>query len=152
LRGYLLLAFGAGLMAAAGALQAADPAPAAPATGATKPASAALHKIYVRNVCPRPVQVLIDNAEVEHTWQPHAWFQLKANEATYLTGPDGAKLSQLADHQLYFYAETTDSAEAMRWHGDGPEVQWQNMIYRTARITPVIDKDGDFVLRLTCNG
>ncbi|HWU02950.1 MAG TPA: hypothetical protein VN222_09460 [Novosphingobium sp.] len=111
----------------------------------------ALRKVYVRNACKRPVQLLVDSADAYHSWHPHAWYRFAPAQESYLNDPQGRPLRQLEDHELYAYIETTDAAEPLRWQGGGPEVTWEGAAFRTVRLNSRIDADGDMLVRITCD-
>lgn len=73
-------------------------------------------EIAVENRCNRPIRVLIHHADQTRSWHPHAWFNFAAGEGPTALTSDGVTLRQLTDHELYFYAESTD--RRLVWEGN----------------------------------
>ncbi len=118
---------------------------------ASAPAEAqARRRIAIANDCGRPVQVMVHHADAYHNWHPHGWYQYAAYERYAYVKASGVQLTQLEDHNLYFYAETTDGGTPERWQGGGPEVQFKGGYYRTMKANTFVDRDGDLAIRLTC--
>lgn len=87
---------------------------------ASTPAEAqARRRIAIANDCGRPVQVMVHHADAYHNWHPHGWYQYVANERYAYVKANGVQLTQLEDHNLYFYAETTDGGTPERWQAVG---------------------------------
>ncbi|NBC36082.1 hypothetical protein GTZ99_05865 [Novosphingobium sp. FSY-8] len=118
---------------------------------ATAADAAPRRKIYIKNACNRPLQVLVHHADGWRNWHPHAWYQYEPGEGSYVNNSDGEKLTQMDDHDLYMYAETTDDRRTLRWEGGGPEVTWRGATYTTMKMNTSVDRDGDRVVRLTCD-
>ncbi|HYF06751.1 MAG TPA: hypothetical protein VD970_03970 [Acetobacteraceae bacterium] len=115
-------------------------------TGAPAEAQNA-RQIIFHNDCPRPVRILIHHADGYRNWHPHAWWNFAPNERSYLLW-DGRRLTQLDDHDLYFYAEATDGSRQV-WDGNDTRVEWRGAQYNLRRARTGID-GGDLVVRLTC--
>ena len=110
----------------------------------------ARRKIVFANDCRRPVQLMVYHADAYRNWHPHGWYKFDAYETYSYIRSSGVILTQLEDHNLYFYAETTDGGSILRWQGSGPEVTYQGGTYRTTNANTFVNSDGDIAIRLTC--
>lgn len=110
----------------------------------------ASRKIVFANDCRRPVQLMVYHADAYRNWHPHGWYKFAAYDTYSYIRASGIVLKQLEDHNLYFYAETTDGGSVMRWQGGGPEVNYQGGTYRTTNANTFVNSDGDIAIRLTC--
>ncbi|WP_375396967.1 hypothetical protein [uncultured Sphingomonas sp.] len=113
----------------------------------------ALRKIAIANECSRPIQMIVYSANSYHNWQPHGWYQFVANDPYSYVRTKGVILTQLEDHDLYFYAETTDGQAVLRWQdtsGASVNVEYQGGTYRMIKAKTFLNEDGDTALRVTC--
>ena len=106
--------------------------------------------IYVKNVCSRPVRMIIEHTDGARGPHQQGWYYFNPGEGSYLRSAAGDKLTQVEETPLYAYAETTDEAKRLHWQGDGPEVKLDGGIYRTMAMSTKVDSDGDLLTRLTC--
>lgn len=112
----------------------------------------AVRKIVIANDCSRPIQMMIYNASTYRNWIPHGWYKFAAYESYSYVRSQGVILTQLEDHDLYFYAETTDGGTVTRWQNtsSGISVEYQGGTYRTMKANTSINDDGDMAVRITC--
>ena len=80
------------------------------------------------------------------------WVFIGAGLATFLIrlsfiAVEGRVLTQLEDHELYFYAESTDGT--FSWEG-GTFVNFNGTRYPMRKATTVVER-GNLVLILNCN-
>lgn len=108
--------------------------------------------IYIYNNCRRPIQLFVHHADQYRNWHPHGWYHYRPYEGTYIEA-NGVRLSQLEDHDLYIYAETTDNQATGRWQGtsDDPYVRFDGGGYRVRRMNYTVDNNGDYSVRMSCN-
>jgi hypothetical protein len=72
----------------------------------------ALPRIFVRNDCPRPIDVIVycfAGKDEPQTWQTRGWFYLDAGQKKYV--------AEGHNRYVYFYGETRQ-AEKLTWAGD----------------------------------
>ncbi len=110
----------------------------------------ALRKIVFANDCNRSIQLFVYSADSYHNWQPHGWYKFDPNDSYAYIRANGSPLLQLEDHDLYFYAETTDGGSVKRWQGGGPQVNYQGGIFNTMKANTWVNNDGDIAVRITC--
>ena len=122
------------------------------ATASPAPVSAqALRSIYVRNDCYRPIELFVRHADEYRSWHQHGWFRLRPYRGTYLSA-NGARVRQLENHRLYFYAQTTDGGRTNYWQGGRNDslISFRGAAYRIRRALYSINARGDYQFRITC--
>ncbi|HYJ30398.1 MAG TPA: hypothetical protein VEW25_08675 [Allosphingosinicella sp.] len=120
------------------------------ATLASSPANAQPTRIIaVWNDCPHPIEFIIHHADRPGYWHPHAWYRLNANQSLGRFSDNGVVLTQLVDHTLYIYAQSTDGSRIF-WQGTGPRITYDNAYYSTVAAPTFVNRLGETIARLTC--
>jgi len=118
-------------------------------TGLAMPAHAQRNReIFVQNECPAPVRFLISHADQNRNWHPHGWWEFRANQPSTRLLVDDRVITQRDDHDLYFYAESTDNSGHI-WDGTDHSATWVGVTYRMQRANMAV-VDGGLQLTLTC--
>lgn len=118
------------------------------AAGMASAAQAEIRRpIQVQSVCDRPLRIMISHADGYRNWHPHGWWVFQPKEGPKSLAVEGRVLTQLEDHELYFYAESTDGT--FSWEG-GTFVNFNGTRYPMRKATTVVER-GNLVLILNCN-
>ncbi len=117
---------------------------------ASTPANAqSTRDVNFQNDCSHPVRILVAHAFDENTWDAHGWYEYSAYEGTSTLEVDGEPLTQLTDHSIFFYAETTDGADIF-WEGEDHYETYEDVSYGMVKASVEV-KSGKFNVRLTCD-
>ena len=117
---------------------------------AASPAQAVERELYFENACAHPVRVLVSHAYDEDSWDAHGWYEFTGNEDASQLVEDDEPLTQLDDHQMFIYAETTDGSDIF-WEGTDHYETFNEISYGMMR--PALEViSGDLHVRLVCDG
>ena len=117
---------------------------------AAVPAQAVERDLVLQNDCGHPVRLLIAHAFDDDTWDVHGWYEFSANEESTQLTEDDEPLTQLDDHQVYIYGETTDGSDVF-WEGEDYYGEFGEVTYGMMRaVLEVVS--GDIQVRLVCEG
>ena len=117
--------------------------------GAAAPAQAQVRRyITFENACGLPVRLYVSHADGYRNWHAHGPFVLSAYQGATRLDANGIILTQTEDHDLYFYAETTNGT--VIWDGTAHAASFNGVTYMMRR-APVAVVGGELGTRLTCN-
>lgn len=104
-----------------------------------------LRPILIENLCNRSVSLWVDHADGWRNWHPHGDFTIAPYASTYLQA-NGIRLNQRTDHDIFFYAESTNGT--LTW--DGVYSRYVNGYSLPMRRQSTVLKNGAFAITLTC--
>jgi hypothetical protein len=116
-----------------------------PAASPALAQSQVLRPILIENLCNRPVNLWVDHSDGWRNWHTHGSFTVGAYASTYLSD-NGTRLHQRTDHDIYFYAETTNGT--VTW--DGTYMRNVDGYTLPMRRQSVVLKNGAYAIRLGC--
>ncbi|MBV7333778.1 DUF1036 domain-containing protein [Chloroflexi bacterium TSY] len=105
------------------------------------------HDFYIQNNCSEAVRVALRYRHVSGQWRTGGWWNIDANDGTYLS-LDGERVRS-NNHSLYYYAELPN-VSGYRWSGD-EKVEFNGTTLSMIEQTIVLDDDGNFVLSFNCS-
>ena len=105
-------------------------------------------ELWVKNDCPRPMRFIISHADAYRNWHTHGWWNFSANESAKALTWSGIRLTQLDNHDLYIYGETTDGS-GQYWQGGDFHYEFSGNTYNMMKV-PLSVVSGHLELRLTC--
>jgi len=106
--------------------------------------------IYMENACRHPIKFLIHHSDTYRNWHPHGWWNFRAFQGSTQLVLSSQTLTQLDDHDLYFYAESTDGS-GVYWQGDATTTTFNGVTYRLQKSNVTLDH-GRLLTRVTCDG
>jgi hypothetical protein len=103
--------------------------------------------ISVDNDCEKPLRLYIQHADRYRNWHPHGPYIFAANEGPRRLEDNGVTLTQLTNHDLYYYAELLDGSGS--WSGDY-KVKYDGRILRMKKANPNL-VNGQLRITLSCD-
>lgn len=103
--------------------------------------------VYIENACHKTVRIVVNSAARWHDWRNFGWYTIKRGVNTKLLSNDRPICHRL-DHDLYFYAETTDGK--FYWEGDDYKAKFRGTTY-PMRKASTTRYHGGSLIEITCN-
>ena len=123
---------------------------AAALTAMAGPAQAQVaREIFFHNDCASPVRFVISHADQSRNWHPHGWWNFSAHQEPTRLLVDDRPITQLDDHDLYFYAEATDGSGNF-WDGSDHQATFLGTTFRMQKANMTVES-GNLLIRLTCD-
>lgn len=105
-------------------------------------------EIWFENACRHPIRFLVNHADGWRNWHPHGWWTFRAYQSPTRLLVSDAAIFQRDDHDLYFYAETTNGAN-LQWEGDNRQ-PYNGTHYNFVKANVSIQY-GRMNVRITCD-
>lgn len=98
------------------------------------------YKLKLRNVCDKPVKVLIFFENLNGVWETKGWWNINQNETIYME--DSRK------NVYYFYAQSTDGS--VTWNGSETYTTFGGKQYGLKKLTKSTNDFGTWTTDMTC--